>query len=87
MKKLLLIALVAIVSCSSDDVVNSEPIKDCNCNKVVQVSTFNIPGTVQNPAISYYSVYTTINECTGIQAQGNSTTTNINAVPQIGQCK
>ena len=85
MKKLLLItALVTLLSCSNEDEQQQE---DCNCDRVVEASTFNIVGTPQNPAINYYTVYTTINDCTGIQRQKNFTTTNNAQSPKVGQCR
>lgn len=84
MKKLLLLtALIALSSCSNEE----EQPKDCNCDRVVEASTFNIVGTPQNPAINYYTVYTTINDCTGIQRQKDFTTTNNALSPKVGQCR
>jgi hypothetical protein len=60
---------------------------DCDCDKVVQVTTFNVVGTPQNPAVNYHSVYTTINECTQIQKQKTFDTTNQSLIPQINQCR
>jgi hypothetical protein len=85
MKKLLLItALVTLLSCSNE---NEQQQEDCNCDRVVEATTFNIVGTPQNPAINYYTVYTTINDCTGIQRQKNFTTTNNAQSPKVGQCR
>lgn len=85
MKKLLLItALIALLSCSKED---EQQQQDCNCDRVVEATTFNIVGTPQNPAINYYTVYTTINDCTGIQRQKNFTTTNNAQSPKVGQCR
>ena len=85
MKKLLLIAaLVTLLSCSNE---NEQQQEDCNCDRVVEASTFNIVGTPQNPAINYYTVYTTINDCTGIQRQKNFTTTNNAQSPKVGECR
>jgi hypothetical protein len=85
MKKLLLIiALVTLLSCSNEDEQQQE---DCNCDRVVEATTFNIVGTPQNPAINYYTVYITINDCTGIQRQKDFTTTNNAQSPKVGQCR
>ena len=85
MKKLLLItALIALASCSNEE---EQQTQDCNCDRVVEATTFNIVGTPQNPAINYYTVYTTINDCTGIQRQKNFTTTNNAQSPKVGQCR
>ena len=85
MKKLLLIATaVALFSCSKEE---QQQTQDCNCDRVVEATTFNIVGTPQNPAINYYTVYTTINDCTGIQRQKNFTTTNNAQSPKVGECR
>ena len=86
MKKLLLITIAILsIACSNDESTTNE--QDCNCNKVTQVATFNIVGTPQNPAITYHSVYTTVNVCTGISSQREHNTTEIGFVPIIGQCR
>lgn len=89
MKKLLLFTAFLALSCSQDDdsQSNNSPVADCNCNRVVEANTFNVIGTPESPAISYYTVYTTINDCTGVQRQRNHTTTNTLAIPQVGQCR
>ena len=87
MKKLLLITLaVSISACSSDQQEESTQ-PNCDCDRVVEVNTFQIVGTPQNPTISYYSVYTTINDCTQIQRQKNYTTTDPSMSPQLNQCR
>lgn len=84
MKKLLLIAtLITLSSCSNED----EQQRDCNCDRVVEANTFNIVGTPQNPAMNYYTVYTTINDCTGVQRQKDFTTTNNSLSPKVGDCR
>ncbi len=85
MKKTFLLLSFVLLSCSTDE--PQEPALDCNCDKVVEVSTFNIIGTPQNPQITYHSVYTTINVCTEIQRQKTFDTTNSSLTPQIGQCR
>jgi hypothetical protein len=86
MKKVLLVlGVFVMLSCSKSKV--DEPIVDCNCDKVVQKTTFNVVGTVQNPAITFHTVYTTINECTKIQKSKTHNTTNSSLIPAIGQCR
>ena len=87
MKKLALLLLaVLFISCSTDEASsNNEP--DCNCDRVVEVNTFTVVGTPQNPALNYYSVYTTINDCTQIQRQKTFTTTNPNLSPKLNECR
>ena len=87
MKKLLLLLSFVLLSCNPDEPQQTPPQTDCNCDKVVEVATFNVVGTPQNPAMNYYSVYTTINVCTQIQRQKTFTTTISTQSPQIGQCR
>jgi hypothetical protein len=88
MKKLALLFLaVLFISCSADETSNPTPPVDCNCDRIVQINTFNVVGTPQNPALNYYSVYTTINDCTQIQREKTHNTTNPNLVPKLGDCK
>ena len=77
---------IGMVACSTPQQEQvDEP--DCDCDKVVQVTTFNVVGTPQNPTVNYHSVYTTINECTQIQKQKTFDTTNQSLIPQINQCR
>ena len=87
MKKTFLLLSFVLLSCNPDETDEPAPIIDCSCDKVVEVSTFNVVGTPQNPAMNYYSVYTTINVCTQIQRQKTFTTTISSQSPQIGQCR
>jgi exo-beta-1,3-glucanase (GH17 family) len=87
MKKLLLLAAALLfISCSKEEDVEEDQL-DCNCDRVVEVNTFNVVGTPQNPALNYHSVFITINDCSGIQRQKTHNTTNINLVPKIGECR
>jgi hypothetical protein len=85
MKKLLLLPLLIVASCSTSQ--SEESAVNCDCDKVVEKTTFNVVGTPQNPAIQYNTVYTTINECTQIQKSKTFNTTDPNLIPQIGQCR
>ena len=62
MKKLLLGLTLGmlLVSCSQDDSLNN-PISNevCECDRVVEATTFNVVGTPQNPTLNYYTTYTT----------------------------
>ena len=87
MKKLLLFTIaIGMVACSNEENVEEQQL-DCNCDRVVQVSTFNVIGTPQNPAINYYSVYTTINDCTQIQREKTFNTIDPSLSPLVGQCR
>lgn len=82
-KLLLLITAITLMSCSKEE----EQTKNCNCDRVVEANTFIIVGTPQNPALNYYTVYTTINDCTGVQRQKDFTTTNNSLSPKVGECR
>jgi hypothetical protein len=87
MKKLLLLAAALLfISCSKEEDVEENQL-DCNCDRVVEVNTFNIVGTPENPALNYVSYYITLNDCTGIQRNKQFTTTIQAQIPQIGQCR
>jgi hypothetical protein len=77
--------MFAAIGCSKPK--TDETVVDCNCDKVVEKTTFNVVGTVQNPAMQYHTVYTTINECTHIQKSKTFDTTNSSLIPAIGQCR
>jgi hypothetical protein len=88
MKKLLLSAIIVMaMSCSSNSDDTQTVAEDCNCDRVVEATTFNVVGTPQNPAINYYTAYTTINDCTGVQRERNHTTTVASEIPKVGQCR
>lgn len=88
MKKTFLLLSIVLLSCNPDEPEEQvAPPLDCSCDKVVEVATFNVVGTPQNPAMNYYSVYTTINVCTQVQRQKTFTTTISSQSPQVGQCR
>jgi hypothetical protein len=88
MKKLLLLTLaIFTMACSNDETTREETTTDCNCDRIVQINTFSVVGTPENPATNYYSVYTTINDCTQIQREKTHNTINPDLVPKIGDCK
>lgn len=86
MNKYILILALFLFSCSNneEEIINS---LDCECDRVVQVQTFNIVGTPQNPATVYHTVYTTINDCTEIQKEKEFNTTNSNFIPKLNECR
>ena len=86
MKKLLLVlGMFTAIGCSKPKA--DEAALDCNCDKVVERTTFNVVGTTQNPGITYHTVYTTINECTHIQRTKTYDTKDSGSIPQLGQCR
>ena len=88
MKNYLSILFIAtlLLSCTKDETQKITEL-NCDCDRVVEVNTFNVIGTPANPAIVYYSNYTTINDCTKIQREKSSSTTSSNLRPKIGDCK
>jgi hypothetical protein len=86
MKKIILLSTFIAFSCSKPESVQEVTV-DCNCDKVVDKTTFNVVGTPQNPAITFHTIYTTINECTHIQKSKTFDTTDSSLIPQLGQCR
>lgn len=85
MKKVLL--LLSLVAMSYNNEEEQTPALDCDCDKVVAKTTYNVLGTPQNPAITYYTTYTTINECSNVQKQKTFSTTDASLIPEIGECR
>lgn len=84
MKNALYLLLTAtLFSCTADEIQEEEPTLDCDCDRIVDIATFNIVGS----PVTYYSIYTTINDCTGIQREHSSSTPYANLIPQEGDCK
>jgi hypothetical protein len=72
MKKIFTLAIlsVCLLSCTNDD----EP--DCNCDRVVEVTQFTIPGQT-------FGGYKTVNDCSGETRTYQYTGT----PPREGSCK
>ena len=79
--------LSVLYSCSPDEIVIEEEQLDCECDRVVEVNTFTLAGTPENPGIVYFSYITTINDCTRIQRRKDSSTRNPDLIPQLGECR
>ena len=81
MKKLALVILgLTLFSCTPDKI--EEKKKDCNCNRVVSVVSFNLIGSGSSPGTTMYQ-YTTINDCTGLQRDSGWSNQSV----KKGQCK
>jgi hypothetical protein len=81
MKKLIvLMSLIVITSCNKEDIQpDPEPVVNCECDRVVDVSSFNLPdGTT-------FGNYVTVNDCTNFQQ--NHSFTGTSNQPSIGDCK
>ncbi len=63
---------------------NAQPLRDY---PIKRRPDDNIVGTPQSPAMNYYTVYTTRNECSGEIKQKTYTTTVSTSSPKVGQCR
>ena len=66
---------IVINSCSKKD----DP-KDCNCNRVTDVASFNLALPPPNDIVYYYS---TVNDCSGVKKIGIPS----NTKPIDGECR
>jgi hypothetical protein len=83
MKKILgILAISLLISCSKDE-IKKEVVKDCNCNRVVEVLTMNIVNGNGTVGVTKLYRYTTINDCTGLQRDSSWSTQSVSK----GQCK
>jgi hypothetical protein len=76
---------IALLSCSSEDIIEPQPVVDCNCDKIVEQVTFNIPGT--DPKILVKG--STVNECTKQTKEFTYTifSSQSSSIQKIGACK
>lgn len=75
MKKLIVLSSILFaIGCSKPDEVKP---KDCNCNKVINVMSFNLPDGTK------FGKYTTKNECTDFQQTFDWRGT----APKLNECK
>lgn len=74
-RKIIIYFLISTItfSCSKQD--DLKP-KDCNCNRVVESNSFNLPGGIT------FGTYWTINDCSGLKSSGQWS----NIRPQNGVC-
>ena len=82
MKKLALILFATMLSCSKDE-IKEEVVKDCSCNRVVEVLTMNVVAGNGGVGVTKMYRYTTINDCTGLQRDSSWSTQSVS----VGQCK
>lgn len=64
MRKLIIIGLL-FLSCEKDNPQPIEPTVNCNCDRVVEVQSFN--GINSETGVYTYGNYTTVNDCTNFQ--------------------
>jgi hypothetical protein len=90
MKKILIIFVLLSISCKKEEIKEEEEavILDCNCDRIVDVISLSIAGTVSNPAKIYFGFITTINECSKVQREHRfSNIREVSFIPRLGQCK
>ena len=83
MKKLLMMSLL-LFACQKEEVIKEE-IKDCECDRVVERHKFNMQNQNQSGQVVYFGTYITINDCTGIQKEGDWDSLH-DQEPVVGQC-
>ena len=71
-KSVLLFAAILLIGCTPE-----ETPKDCNCNKVTNVTSFNSP-------YGSFGFYVTKNECSGEESGKIQWTKN---APSVGECR
>lgn len=87
MKQLFIIAAIFLASCSKDNPQPNEPIKDCDCDRAMEHTKFYMVGNSQTGTSGYYfGTYVLINDCTGVQYNGNWNTSNGDSEPINGEC-
>lgn len=79
MKKIILLLVIAFLLIGCTLSKQEEIPKDCKCNRIVEVSSFNMQGQYT------FGTYITINDCTGVQ-KTTSWTYSYNR-PKIGDCR
>ena len=79
MKKILLLVVGTVLISSCTMSKDEEIPKDCNCNRVVEVNSLNLPDRTA------FGTYTTVNDCTGVKKECDWTY-EYNK-PQKGSCK
>jgi hypothetical protein len=88
MKKVLLAAVLAfsLFSCEIEEIIKEpEIVIDCNCDKIVDQATFNIPGPDQKILVKG----STVNECTKQTKEFTYTifSSQSSSIQKIGACK
>ena len=85
MKKITLILAIALFSCEKDNVTpttqQTQTTLDCDCDRVVSSSSFNLPGGVS------YGYWSTVNDCTNQTVNGQWSSNNGETRPVVGTCK
>lgn len=85
MKKIILISLL-IIGCKKEVVTTktSEPTKDCSCDRVAKVFTYNIVDG-KGGVIPYAEIWT-VNDCTNLTKNTKESFGNYQMIPKVGDC-
>ena len=96
-KTILILSAVALTfaSCKKEEITKTNTnttttttAPDCDCDEVMSFSSFNIVGNVGDPNGPYqFGTYITINQCTGVQINGDWSNYNGGSTPYVGECK
>ena len=80
---ILMVVLLSFSSCNKDvDATEPaiEPAPDCDCDEIIEYTTFNLLNVGQ------FGTYITINQCTGVQVNGDWDNYNGGPTPYAGMC-
>jgi hypothetical protein len=68
MKKIIIAAALIMVGCEKEE-VKKEPIKDCNCDRIVMMGSNVLPMLLDNGTTKtiYMSTIFTVNDCSNYQ--------------------
>lgn len=83
MKKIVLAVALLMVGCAKEE-VKKEPVKDCNCDRIVRLlPSFTIMSTTNT---TYTGGAITINDCTGEQKKFGNPTPQYRFNKKVGEC-
>jgi hypothetical protein len=84
MKKIIIAASLLMVGCAKEE-IKQEPIKDCNCDRIVRVLPgYDIIG--QNGQIYHSGGAITINDCSGEQRKFGNGNGTYEFSQKVGEC-
>ena len=79
MRTISIIFALLLIGCTAEEPQPTQT-TDCNCNRVTTHTSFNMPDG------SSFGEYTTINDCSGVQTNGNWNTAWGDTEPTNGAC-
>jgi hypothetical protein len=83
MKKIIIAASLLMVGCAKED-VKQEPIKDCNCDRIVRVLPSYAISSTTNTTYSGGAI--TINDCSGEQRKFGNGNGTYKFSQKVGEC-